>query len=641
MRKFSLTQKLLLSTLVPILITFSILLLTTNYQVTHTLEPFVMASGLKQIQARAAQIAESINTYRLLLQRMSQSDELNKQYFEQKYQMWLLHEFEQLQSLGVENLFWVDLQGAPIFAVAGGASPFMQEAGFTDLATSKTKFYISNPSVSPISQRPIVTFAQSVFVEGQFKGIIGMQVMLNHLSEAVNKLSLGENSYGWLIDGSGLIVHHPNPKVAMQVHIQQADSHGFNGLQQHAKAILSHQSGHGTSHNARGWEVSIIWTPIRHSPNWVLSVAVPTKVLNHKINEVMQVLILIIGVSVLLIIGILVFSLKVYLAPLGQTVAMLQEIAAGEADLTQQLQVTTHDELGALSQYFNQFIGRIHEVVVQVVGVTQKLGTNAKQIHHASSQMNADMDTQQGEIAQIATAMNQLASTVGEVAEHAQNAFNAATTGRKEADTGKAQMHEVIRVMSAQSQVINQTAAQIHQLEESGKQIGDIMGVITTITEQINLLALNAAIEAARAGEAGRGFAVVADEVRNLAVKTHNSTNEIQQTVEDLLAKIAHAVQLMHATSTQAEQTAVQVQTTSDSLEAINRHIGSLEEVNTQIASASEQQKSTVDELNNKLNCIVDLSKSTATSTTLVEQEGMALDDSTHALQTLVARFKV
>ncbi len=478
-------------------------------------------------------------------------------------------------------------------------------------------------------------------MEDQFLGILGIFLELNKLTATVDEVSLGENSYGWLIDGTGLIIKHPNKKVEMRVNVKKADSHGFNGLQQHAKAILSGHAGNGTSHNARGMEVSIIWAPISNSPNWVLSVAVPTKVLNSHVSEVIISLMWIIGVSLLIIIVILVLSLKIYLSPIGNTVAMLKEIAEGEADLTQQLCVKSHDELGDLSKYFNQFIGRIHKLVSQVTNTTDKLGENSTQIHQASHQMTTDMDNQQNEIDQIAAAMNELTCTVADVATHAKTAFNSAITGREEANEGKQKVDQVVLVMNSQSDLINKTAQQINQLEESGNQISDVMSVITSITEQINLLALNAAIEAARAGEAGRGFAVVADEVRNLAVKTHDSTNEIQQTVEGLLSEITNAVQLMHETSSQTEQTVIKVQETSVSLDTINHAISSVEEVNTQIANATEEQKSTVEELNKNLIRIVELSKNTITSASKVEQDGIELGVSTQSLQALVAKFKV
>lgn len=650
MRGLSLTKKLLLSTLTPILIIFGVLILVAKYKVEQSFEPFVMSSGLNQIEARAGEISAIIDKYRTYLTSLTQilqteqlevdtQVESNMGLSEQK-QDWFKSEFDLLkEEESLENLFWISSQGQAWFANTQPSFDITQESGIAALLQQKKTEYVSNPRL--INSKPIVTFAQAVYVEGQFYGVLGLHLPLEKLVSSVSKISLGQNSYGWLIDGSGLIIKHPNPKVAMKVNVKNADAHGFNGLQQHAPAILNGKSGGGTSHNARGWEVTLIWVPIENTPSWVLSVAVPTRVLNSKISEVTHSLMWIVGISLVVIIVILMVSLRYYLAAIAHTVRMLKEIAEGEADLTQKLRVSSKDELGDLSRYFNQFIARIHKLVAQVVTTTQTLGANSKQIHQASDQMTTDMDAQQIEIDQIAAAMNQLTDRVSDVSVHAKTAFEAATKGRKESKVGNCQIDKTIEAINNQSDVISKTAEQINQLEQSGNQISEVMEVITSITEQINLLALNAAIEAARAGEAGRGFAVVADEVRNLAVKTHDSTNEIQQTVEELLLKIANAVKLMHETSEQAEQTVIQVKSTSETLNNINESIGSVEQVNTQIVQAAQEQKKTVDELNRNLERVVELSKNTITQANQVEQDSVELDESTQSLQGLVSKFKV
>ena len=137
-------------------------------------------------------------------------------------------------------------------------------------------------------------------------------------------------------------------------------------------------------------------------------------------------------------------------------------------------------------------------------------------------------------------------STANEIAQNAQSASDVTEQASTAANEGRASVTQTIDSISELSKQLGVASEVIQQLVEHGRTIGEVLVIIQGVAEQTNLLALNAAIEAARAGEQGRGFAVVADEVRQLAQRSHESTEEIQNIIKLIQASTERAVQAMN-----------------------------------------------------------------------------------------------
>jgi len=327
--------------------------------------------------------------------------------------------------------------------------------------------------------------------------------------------------------------------------------------------------------------------------------------------------------------------------PIKNTVAALNDIAEGEGDLTQRLNTERKDEIGELSLAFNKFVTRVQEMVQHIGGSTEQLGAAAEEMSIITDNTNNGIMRQQSETEQVATAMNEMTSTVQEVARNASEAAASAHQADDETRNGNKVVRESVEAINSLANEIKQASTVIQRLEEDSQSIGTVLDVIRGIAEQTNLLALNAAIEAARAGEQGRGFAVVADEVRTLASRTQQSTEEINEMIGKLQSNAHAAVSAIEGSKKQAEVGVERANAAGVSLDTITASITSINDMNMQIASAAEQQSSVADEINKNIFSINDIAEESASSAndTLKSSQEMAVLASD--LQLMVSRFKV
>ncbi|WP_419247881.1 methyl-accepting chemotaxis protein, partial [Pseudomonas syringae] len=162
-------------------------------------------------------------------------------------------------------------------------------------------------------------------------------------------------------------------------------------------------------------------------------------------------------------------------------------------------------------------------------------------------------DQQANRTESVAAAINELGAAAQEIAQNAARTSQQSSDASGLASDGQNVVQQTIKAMNELSGKISESCVNIESLNGKTANIGQILEVITSISQQTNLLALNAAIEAARAGEAGRGFAVVADEVRNLAHRTQDSAQQVQTMIEELQVGARDAVTNMTESQRQSE----------------------------------------------------------------------------------------
>ncbi|WP_417598627.1 methyl-accepting chemotaxis protein [Oceanospirillum sp.] len=318
----------------------------------------------------------------------------------------------------------------------------------------------------------------------------------------------------------------------------------------------------------------------------------------------------------------------------------MDEIARGDGDLTARLDESGNDEITHLSRAFNRFTNRIREMVQQMADTSHSLTNTSETMNQIASENDHRLNRQAQETNRAATAINEMVATVADVAKNTSEAAQAAQTASQVSEEGHRVVDGTRHDIRGLSDNINAAMSAIRKLEEQSENITGMINVIQAIAEQTNLLALNAAIEAARAGEQGRGFAVVADEVRNLAGRTREATEEIQQIISALQEDTDNAAELMQKSCEQAEQTVLQAEAANDALSAISGAVDQITAMNDQIASASEEQSTVAHEIENSIMAINTMSDESTHTSEQTTENSTQLTQLAKQLNALVARFR-
>jgi len=319
----------------------------------------------------------------------------------------------------------------------------------------------------------------------------------------------------------------------------------------------------------------------------------------------------------------------------------IKDVAEGEGDLTKRIHVEHNDELGELSNHFNSFMEKLHDIISQVAASTEHIASASEEISSSATQVAQSAETQKDQTSQVATAMQEMSSTVTQVSDNSRQASDNAKEAGDLARTGGSVVSQTVEVIKSVADATRDTSSKIEELGRSSDQIGQIIGVIDDIADQTNLLALNAAIEAARAGEQGRGFAVVADEVRKLAERTTQATKEIAQMIKTIQEETKKAVQAMKSGTDKVDAGVESAREAGAALEKIIHSADGVQDMVTHIATAATQQASATEQVNSNMEQIA---KMVHQSSIGAQESARACQDLSNLaldLQQLVGRFKL
>ena len=277
-----------------------------------------------------------------------------------------------------------------------------------------------------------------------------------------------------------------------------------------------------------------------------------------------------------------------------------------DGDLTVRAEVK-ENITGAIADSINYTIDSLRGLVTGINRASQQVSTATNQAQATSAGLLSAAEKQSSQIAETTEAFGNMTRSISQVSSNASQASQVAQRSLQAATQGSLAVQNTIKGMNGIREQIQETSKRIKRLGESSQEIGEIVELISDITEQTNILALNAAIQAASAGEAGRGFTVVAEEVQRLAVRSSEATKQIGAIVKTIQTDTNSAVAAMEKStegvvegahlSDAAGKALTEIETVSNSLARLIQSISTATEAQTQVATTVTKNMQQIQEI--------------------------------------------
>ena len=455
-------------------------------------------------------------------------------------------------------------------------------------AESSSTATLTEPYIDAATGQTIISIASASKKAGQSVGVVGGDLSLQTLIDTLGARNFDGMGYAFLVSSDGKILVHPDKALVMKTL-----SEAFPDSTPRISSDFSEVQVNGQTR-------IVTFTQIKGLPsvNWYIGLSVDKDKAFSMLTEFRASAVIATLIAVAIIIALLGMLIRILIQPLHVMTRAMADIADGEGDLTKRLTIQSNDEFGVLGTAFNRFVERIHGSIREVSSATGQVNEVALRVVAASNSSMFNSDQQASRTNSVAAAINQLGAAAQEIARNAAQASSQASDARSLAEDGQQVVERSIAAMNKLSSMLSASSTNIESLNSKTVNIGQILEVITSISQQTNLLALNAAIEAARAGEAGRGFAVVADEVRNLAHRTQESAQQVQTMIEELQVGARESVSTMSDSQRHSQDSVDIANLAGERLNSVTLRIGEIDGMNQSVATATEEQTAVVESIN-------------------------------------------
>jgi methyl-accepting chemotaxis protein len=532
------------------------------------------------------------------------------------------------EQLGLDTASWADRKTAKYWNQDGFLRTLTPDTDgwffqFTDSSNSKNVSVYRSKSSGEVK-----LFVNYQNTHG--RGLAGFGMNLEKMTNYLNSFTFNGGGFVYLVSQDGTLKVHRNEKLLEKTKVTDlyGDSVGNTLLKQEGLNIVMSEN-------------SVLASQYIPAMGWILVAEIPNEAVFGGVSSMGRSLLLM-GVLLSIITVIVAFLIGSTLVKQLEIVAHnLKEIGEGEGDLSHRLRDDGPIELASIGNGFNKFVSVIHNMVKQVTQTSNQLNDASEQMLSSADTMLNDARLQSERTSMVASAIHEVEASVREVSGNAAQAADTANVVEREVSSGLNVVSSAKKTVENLAEESEKTAMIVEELAKNSEQIGGILEVIRNISEQTNLLALNAAIESARAGEQGRGFAVVADEVRNLAKRTAQSTDEIQEMINQLQSESRKALVASKSGQEIANEGVESMQVAEQSLNSIAQQVNTMNKINQQVALATEQQLLAIEDVAQNVTGIQNSVETSVTTANSLSDNSKALRTLSSTLDTLVAGFKV
>lgn len=464
--------------------------------------------------------------------------------------------------------------------------------------------YISEPYKTATTGETVVTFSKAVYTNGYLKGVVGIDISFEKISEIIQNQAEDENTEINIIIQNGMYLTHKDKRNILNEQNNLFSNPLFSSWQNTVS------SGNSLI-EIKGKE----WAGVQNIENvpWMISGHGTTSYFDSLMRKLIIVLIIVV-VAFMSVETILVL---VVVRPLSETLNRAINITEdmGKGDFNARFEkklLEKKDQTGMLTKSIDDMQKNIGSVIYKIKQGIDVINNEINKISDGSANLSDRSNSQAAALEELASSIEALSSSLKETARSASEAKNMSEKAYSDTKSGV--------------EAVIQTANNMKEISESSKKISDITKMIQSIAFQTNILALNAAVEAARAGEQGRGFAVVASEIRSLAQTVNDAASNITNIVEDTVNKI--------------EVGNVSVTQSSELLSEIEKSVNDVSEVLTGISNSAIQEEDGIKQINQ---AVMELNNITQENSNMAQDSAMSskeVSDRTENMVDEISYFK-